>query len=643
MGNKAGLFINRTELKLIHSLLIGCGGTGTRAVNHCRNLVLQEWFGNDEVALNDFGPLQFVALDSVRQETGRHSLETIEIAARDQNELEAVIDDESKPTAGERPVAILRDMPRRNYKRMLNTLPGPSMGNSTCPPLGAINFLTTWPETRKTLKDRLLRLKRPHTLDPAKFMPLERQNQIFVVASLYGGTGSGVHLHLAAMLRDMIKDLDLQLTNTAIYGIFFLPDVVSNADDAGKLKLRSNTYACLRELDHFMAGNPYRLRLGSRELIVRNTGTDYLFNKIFLLNEQNIEGVTLRREEVLEMAGEFLFHMTATRLGEDVSARLVDTPTERCIQTAPLGKGRQEPGEQRICAYASFGLATVRIPYEILRHNQQVDFAREVMNALMLVPDDDSAAERRLVEERRQRLRSQTFAMEGLLRTLDLEKNRLEAPFRKKQGGLSFAGSSRIQDYMKRMGIKNLDEAFRRIQDDTRGLLENLNTVENNELIQARLSIFEPELEKNAQEIEKQGGQKLAIVILEDLLKHITKTAGDYWQEPQRGGRTAEKADEQPREVSGPDPTAVIDRQPREKVQCGPGSDKDRGQECVGSAHRGKPHALPGGSGKAGGLRERGPAADGQTVCQDSGPDQHKIQALPGFEPPGHPDQQGAA
>ena len=221
MENRDRLFINRSARRITHSLFIGCGGKGTEAIVHCRNLAEQELFHGSRKSLYAFPPLQFRALDSSKQDIAskgkNHDIPTIAIAS---DQIEEVISDGNFPPAGNGPLRILNNMPRRNYQRMLNSLPGASMGNATCPPLGAMNFLASWESIRKELKDTLEKWKQHAGGYEIETLPMEKLNQIFIVSSIYGGTGSGVHIHLAALLRSILQDPELQIRNTAIYGIF---------------------------------------------------------------------------------------------------------------------------------------------------------------------------------------------------------------------------------------------------------------------------------------------------------------------------------------------------------------------------------------------------------------------------------------
>ena len=526
MEKQNKIFINRTNIEVIPTTLIGCGGKGTEAVEHCRNLAQQELFDGNLNSLYEFNPLLFLAIDSEKQDIEtqgiHHNIYTIPIAS---SLIETIIEDENFPSTGSGPIAIRKKMPKRDYKRMLNTLPSTTMGNSTCPPLGSMNFLGSWNETRAALKAKLQSWKKPYngSFDMKKVTSMQKQNQIFIVSSLYGGTGSGIHIHLAALLRALLQDQDLQIENTAIYGIFFLPDIVKNADHAGRRKLKANAYACLKELDYFLTGNPYTLELGTGTLEISNKGTDYLFNRIFLINDRNQEKVDLSANEIVKMTGEFLFHFSGTSLGQNISARLMDDPRDRCQVMAPEKKGREYGLEKRICAYSTFGLATTRIPYEVLRHNLTVDFACEIMNDLMLYPDDETAEEHRKTKEQKERL-SNRFPIGKLLSELNLGKPELEKKFRPTPP--DFLWAAKVEEYMEKRNIHDFDALFGQIKSEIEKEVLNADDMGNDPSFQEEVS--EVLHAKRDEIMDMGGGTKVCRNVLSGLSAQVIEMRKAY-------------------------------------------------------------------------------------------------------------------
>ncbi|MBF0231612.1 MAG: hypothetical protein HQK65_01055 [Desulfamplus sp.] len=407
--------INHTDISIFPSLIFGCGGRGTEAVDLCQQLALQEIFDGDVRKLKEFKPLRFIAVDSQKQNIERdgrqHHLENVSVACED---LIKII------RGGPGYEHILSQMPVRNYERLVRALPSANLGNSTCPPKGAINFIGSWDK----IKTRLTAIIEEWKNDTAihdNTRTINEWNQIFIVASLYGGTGSGIHSHLAAMLRTVLKEREVK--NTYIYGIFILPDIIKSADNAGKKKLRANTYACLKEIDYFVAGNPYELNTGRNLITFSHNNEDFLFNRIFLVNDKNMseERVEINEFEVSQMIGEFIYHASCTTLAENICARLMDTPHEVSIQFAPERKPGEPLIDQRPTFYSTLGLATIRIPYDILKHNLVIDFAEDTLNECLLEPDESDNEDIEKAKITQEKIRNDHLKSSNILKMIKLD------------------------------------------------------------------------------------------------------------------------------------------------------------------------------------------------------------------------------
>ena len=78
---------------------------------------------------------------------------------------------------------------------------------------------------------------------------------VFVITSLCGGTGAGMFIDTAYMLSSLWKRKWSRF-NTKVCGLFALPSVFADISQ-GTERIRSNAYASLKELDHFMNKDVY--------------------------------------------------------------------------------------------------------------------------------------------------------------------------------------------------------------------------------------------------------------------------------------------------------------------------------------------------------------------------------------------------
>ena len=520
-------FVNHTAFDIHHSLVIGCGGRGTEIVAHCRQRILSGLFQNDEKTLNECTALQFLVFDSAEQNlesnNSSHGITTIPIACNDLGEIIASRDGKY-PDTPNGVIHIKRQMPYKNYARMIRGLPNASMGNSTCPPLGAMNFTGSWAKIENHLRGILEKWIQPCTLSSSiNIRPFSEFNQVFISAGLYGGTGCGIHLHVAAMVRNLLKKMEIN--NTAVYAFFLLPDLVANPDETGKRKLRANAYAALKEIDHFVSGNPFIIKTGANidDIVVSNQKeNDVLFNKIFLVNDENIEGVVLDLNEAEKMAGEAIFHFSATNMGRYINARLTDSPHEYTTMYAPDGAS-DSFNTKRLRAYSTFGMATTRIPYATLKNNLITDFATEILNECIMLPDDDSKQEQEKLNKTKKWFHSKYIDIPDPLSHIQLDNFSLEVlandqvplpGFLRNKGGRSFS------DYMKKTK-SCFEDVLSALDRETHQSLENWEN-KNDEFTQV-IDAYNQIIDGFQKQLINEGaGSSQVEKILKELLTYVT-------------------------------------------------------------------------------------------------------------------------
>lgn len=118
----------------------------------------------------------------------------------------------------------------------------------------------------------------PHQLDSV---------DIFIVSSLSGGTGSGMCLDFAGLVRG-----EFAAHSPNIYGIFVQPDVFESVVPTKHLiKIAANNYAALKEINQFMRpGASYKLDYSRTK---REPAACPLFDAVFLMGKFNHRGVPL--------------------------------------------------------------------------------------------------------------------------------------------------------------------------------------------------------------------------------------------------------------------------------------------------------------------------------------------------------------
>lgn len=173
------------------------------------------------------------------------------------------------------------------------------------------------------------------------YKPYSSNLTVALVGSLAGGTGSGIFLDVAFVLRELMKDED------QLFGYFLLPDIYVNRP--GTQNVEANAYAALKELDYFMSReDTWTYSFGGRRIRVQKKP----FDMVFLVNRQNRAGKTFNDvEDLAELLGLGLY-LTSGPLGKeqaDVFDNIVHQLNEQ--------KGRYYG---KTAHYASFGAAELR-------------------------------------------------------------------------------------------------------------------------------------------------------------------------------------------------------------------------------------------------------------------------------------------
>ncbi len=187
---------------------------------------------------------------------------------------------------------------------------------------------------------------------------------IAIVTGIAGGTGSGILIDLAYLLRSVLEDLDVK--NKRVLGYIVLPDV--NLLKGGQPdRLWANGFACLKELDYWMAP-------GSDEQddkFVQNYGHSIIVNNIMsrafdychLLSAQDMDGRPLTYDKVVSSMAENVFAYIAGEIGEQATGNSsmsqmydnIDNYLQSISGKAPI------PACYR---YLAVGSHKLEIPYE---------------------------------------------------------------------------------------------------------------------------------------------------------------------------------------------------------------------------------------------------------------------------------------
>ncbi|MDR0935252.1 MAG: tubulin-like doman-containing protein [Oscillospiraceae bacterium] len=235
---------------------------------------------------------------------------------------------------------------------------------------------------------------------------------VVLVTGIAGGTGSGTFLDMAYLLHKALNQLDFK--KQWVLGYIVLPDV--NLLRGGlPERLWANGFACLKELDYFMASGEgeqkdrFAQNYGSG--IEVNDAENRAFHFCHLLSAQDMEGKPLSYDKVIGSMAENVFAYIAGEVGAQQSGNssmssmydninnYMDTlsassPIPACYRYLALGSYKLEIPYEEISTLLAVRLFERLAPVFALTPSQE-DFAKDMKYLKM---DSDYLCNRSLTE-----------------------------------------------------------------------------------------------------------------------------------------------------------------------------------------------------------------------------------------------------
>jgi hypothetical protein len=218
--------------------------------------------------------------------------------------------------------------------------------------------------------------------------------RVWLVFSVAGGTGSGLFLDMAFLIREMFRDK----REVKINSLLALPSVFTTNTNSN---LYANAYAALKELEHYNyggrqtgdAGQEHFRVLWTRDLMEQGISLPPpVFDTTYLIDAQTEKGARIDKQgDLFEMAAETLFLMYGNRATTWASAwnsrRSNDEGvlTETCT-VSPDVKGRgYDGGYEQVFSrrYGSFGLAKIYMPVRRLAVKAQYQISVDILDFML--------------------------------------------------------------------------------------------------------------------------------------------------------------------------------------------------------------------------------------------------------------------
>jgi hypothetical protein len=186
---------------------------------------------------------------------------------------------------------------------------------------------------------------------------------VFLVASLCGGTGSGMFLDTAYLTHQALASRGIEDVTTT--GLLVLPGAFSNVRSP---RIQANAYSALMELDEQMRRADFACAYPHASVSIKRKPFDlcYLVDSV---NERgrNLGGVS----DVAALAAQALYLQVATPLGREVAAQLDNIAL------------RLNEGSARPTAYSGLAVASLVMPTERLLNALRFRLAQEILGEIL--------------------------------------------------------------------------------------------------------------------------------------------------------------------------------------------------------------------------------------------------------------------
>jgi serine/threonine protein kinase len=183
--------------------------------------------------------------------------------------------------------------------------------------LGRLAFCDNYPMIRRRVSETLAAVCDPEALPLAarqtRLGLRSNRPRVYVITSLAGGTGGGMFLDVAYLVRSLLKAAGYAEPDAS--ALLLLPAM--DRDPARTLS-QGNAYAALTELNHFASGGPFAARYQERDAPIQDAAAPFSRCHVLQLpKETDPEGTAA----LTGLAGEYLFQDLFSPLGRIADAQ----------------------------------------------------------------------------------------------------------------------------------------------------------------------------------------------------------------------------------------------------------------------------------------------------------------------------------
>ena len=243
-------------------------------------------------------------------------------------------------------------------------------------PLGLLAFLWRFDQVERRIADAIWELAGKETL--SRRAGATQGINVFICHSLVGGTGSGLFLDVAYLVRAIFSELGSMGDFCYVTGVGVLPQAFRGIDGPN---IVPNTVAALKELGYCMQRGGFTCQYPGGRLL---TSAEAPFNLYYLVDGVDEQGYTWRGlDQLCAMIATGLFLQIGSQLGRQ-GENDFDNVDGVLAQQTPDGEGT-------FCG--SFGIATLYFPACDVAAWCAARLAGAVVEAGLLGPADEGKAE----------------------------------------------------------------------------------------------------------------------------------------------------------------------------------------------------------------------------------------------------------
>lgn len=350
-------------VKPVKALVLGLGGTGVSSLLCCREQAGREYYAD----LNRF--IRWIGIDISEAEqnfSGDSGVISLHPTPPDDLSNEKI----KERLANDRCFSWL---PNPDIYETVNRPGGGGAGTRS---LARFAFFLNEDRIRNALSEQI------ESLASADGSSADGKFKVFIIASSYGCTGSGIFFDTAALVRDICSGMGIV---PELFGIAVLPSAIDRSAVNGMLS--ANSYAFFKELDYFNGGGIFSAEYPSgREINIPGGMFDY--GRVYLLDSGSIGGVTSRHNgRVCELAGHLVLEFIMLHDG--------DVPVKNTAGgTADAGvKPVTKDSLRGAVSYSSFGFYCIKYPVIELKEAAARTVATRVIDSFFRTADRISLAE----------------------------------------------------------------------------------------------------------------------------------------------------------------------------------------------------------------------------------------------------------